>query len=100
MKCNRVLFECEKGNSDREEQTQPTCPPGYHMGTRWAHGYKVGSGWRWAIVRVSTWVPYGLSGHGVGVGRPSGPHMGYIWAKWAWALSGQPLWVPYGIYMG
>ena len=44
----------------------------------------------WADLVGSTWDIYGLSGLGLGVGRPGGFHMGYIWAKSAWARTGQP----------
>ena len=75
----------------------------------------------WADLVGSTWDIYGLSGLGLGVDRPGGFHMGYIWAKSAWARTGQPcqgpiwaihgqsghglnlvnhIWVPYWFYMG
>ena len=44
----------------------------------------------WADLVGSTWDIYGLSGLGLGVDRPGGFHMGYIWAKSAWARTGQP----------
>ena len=48
------------------------------MGAMWVSGYKVGMCSKWDIVPGSMYVSYGLSGYGLGVGRPGVFHMGYI----------------------